>query len=90
MKKFINKDKRTRDGFKKKELDLNILKIFKSSVYLNEHYIKNKNSSYNKIRNSCVLSGRTGGINRRFKISRNEIFKKLKSGEVEGLRRIYK
>ncbi len=82
------KDKKLRKKFKKNELRIKLLKSFYQNMYLKplvREYSREKLSKYKgielKIKNRCVMTGRSSGIMREFKVSRME-FKRL---AVEGV-----
>jgi ribosomal protein S14 len=87
------KDVICRKQVKLKELQRNIVKILihRGKKFLNKnekvflYYLLNsfkKNSSIALLVNRCIITGRSKGIFRKFKLSRMELKKRILKGEV--------
>ena len=96
MKRKINLDNIKRNLFKKYEFKRTFLKTCASNLYINNSIrwflltkLNNipRNSSITRIRNRCVLTGRSRAIIRKFKISRL-MFKELAgNGKLSGVQK---
>ncbi len=93
----IKKDIKRRNLFKKYELKRKILKstIYNENVSLKEKFFSQlllsnlpKNSSVTRIKNRCVITGRSQSVYRKFKMSRIQIKTQLSKNNITGLRKI--
>lgn len=97
MRKLIKRDKENRIKYLKHEPEY----YFVKSLLQNDYLCRNKafkrslkdlnhkfGGNYVKIVNCCILTGRTRGIHKRFKMYRLKILEELKQGKIEGLIKI--
>jgi ribosomal protein S14 len=94
MKNGIHLDKRKRQLYKKYELKRLICKTFLLNKNLPDELRKkrlqelsnlSRNSSITRIRNHCILTGRTKGILRKFKLSRISFRELASEGSLMGV-----
>ena len=94
MKFKIVKEKRNRERFARKEARLKMLKAMVANTYLDERIRQNSFDKLSKVKglehklvNRCVVTGRSRGVLRKFKVSRM-VFKKLgMEGKLVGVRK---
>lgn len=95
---FVPKDKKARDAFSKTEFSkFRYRFMFKQATlnslekyYFNFKFLKSlnlKSSCVTRMRNRCLLTGRSGSIYRLFKISRIQLKTLGLQGNLVGLRR---
>lgn len=93
----IIKDSKRRKLFKQYELKRKVLKstILNENVDLREKFFTQllltklpKNSSVTRIKNRCVLTGRSQSVYRKFKLSRIQIKTQLDKNNLTGLKKI--
>jgi len=93
----IKKDIKRRKFFKKYEVKRKVLKsvIYDSNINDKEKFFTQlmlsnlpKNSSVTRIHNRCVITGRSHGVHRKFKLSRIQIKDQLYKNNINGLRKI--
>ena len=94
MHKKIKKNIKQRYLFKNLEKKRLIYKIISKSTYLEKKirlsaqqkwFFFNQNSSLTRIKNICVLTGRTRSIYRLFRISRIQLRKLASEGSLPGI-----
>jgi len=94
MKNGIHLDKRKRQLYKKYELKRLICKAFLLNKNLSDELRKkrlqelsklSRNSSITRIRNHCILTGRTKGTLRKFKLSRISFRELASEGSLMGV-----
>lgn len=97
MTKKIQKDKRNRQLFKKTELKRITLKTLAKNSNLSpqiRHKINlqltkmPKNGSITRISNRCIISGRSHGVHKKFKISRILLREYINNGWIPGYKKI--
>jgi small subunit ribosomal protein S14 len=83
-KKIVSKYKNQRQNLKKKIMEKNISmeERFKLQAKLND---LPRDSSANRVRNRCELTGRTRGVYRKFSLSRIKLRELTMSGSLPGV-----
>jgi succinate dehydrogenase (ubiquinone) iron-sulfur subunit len=93
----IIKDNKRRKLFKKYELKRKVLKstVLDENINLRERFFTQllltnlpKNSSVTRIKNRCVITGRSQSVYRKFKLSRIQIKSQLDKNNLAGLKKI--
>jgi small subunit ribosomal protein S14 len=99
MRKHLRKDKHTRNNFLASEKNRIYSKLLFSNSSFNPKskwllFLKLTNKSYfgsrasiSRIKNYCLLSGRSRSIYRRFKISRILLREKASCGDLPGMKK---
>ena len=82
--KIVKKFKNKRENFKKKimQKDLSIEERFKIQSKLND---LPRDSSNSRVRNRCILTGRTRGVYRKFGLSRIKLRELSMAGALPGV-----
>lgn len=91
MTNFKRRDKQNRTKFKKNELKILFFKILfktkKINRFFKKNYIKSVFYTKTRINNTCVISGRTTGVFKLFKVSRMVLKGMSDVGFLPGIRK---
>jgi small subunit ribosomal protein S14 len=94
MKSLIVKDRQSRKNFKKTEVSQNLFKILKKNQSLlkfqgwwNQSNYSYFNSSSIRLKNKCLLTGRSSSISRIYKLSRIQFRELGRKGWITGLKK---
>lgn len=94
MKYKLIQDNKLRQKFKNREIIRNISKAFSYNLYLNnsmrdfsKEILKKEKGLGIKIKNRCIITGRSHGIMRDFKLSRIQFKEMVVQGLIVGIKK---
>lgn len=94
MNKRLKKDKKFRNEYSKVEKDYMLLKSFLGNDYIDKNVydfsrLREILGGYrNKMVNYCLITGKSRGIIRGYRLFRLELLNSVKFGYIEGLKKI--